>query len=161
MKFSNAMIVVITCTVTASMVWYLTSYDPTPVTTENNFGINALVIHSPPYMACPTEDCKQPDYYLKINSKSKTFLIGYNICDENSCVKQDGLAISLPLVDVLHPDYQKLPLPDNLSWKDGDSINIQVKVPNSFIFDNAITFDSTHTPKIWVDLGKSDIVRSS
>lgn len=161
MKILHYSIIAIACIITISMAWYFTSYDPTPVTIENNFGINALVIHSPPYMACPTEDCRQPDYYLKINSKLETFLGGYNICDGDSCVTKDGLAISLPLADVLHPDYQKLPLPGNLSWKDGDSIHIQVKVPNSFIFNNAITFDSTHTPKIWVDLGKSEIVRSS
>lgn len=161
MKTLHYSMIAIACIITASMIWYFTSHDPTPVTTENNFGINALVIHSPPYMACPTEDCRQPDYYLKINSKLKIFLVGYNICDGSSCIKQDGLAISLPLADVSHPDYQKLSLPDNLSWKDGDSINIQVKVPNSFIFDNATTFDSTHTPKTWVDLGESEIVRSS
>jgi hypothetical protein len=161
MKTLHYFIITIVFIITISMVWYFTSYDPTPVTTENNFGIHALVIHSPPYMACPTEDCQQHEYYLKVNSKLKTFLVGYNICDGNSCVKQDGLAISLPLVDVLHPDYQKLPLPNSLPWKDGDSINIQVKVPNSFIFDNATTFDSTHVPKIWVDLGESEIVRSS
>ncbi len=71
------------------------------------------------------------------------------------------MAISLPVLDVLHPDYQRLPLPDNLLWKDGDSVNIQVKVPSAFIFDNAVAFDSDHTPKIWVDLGKFEIVSSS
>ncbi|SMH72661.1 hypothetical protein [Candidatus Nitrosotalea okcheonensis] len=161
MKTLQLAIIVIACIVSVSVIWYFTSYDPTPVTKENNFGINALVIHSPPYMGCPTVNCQQPNYYLKINSKSNTFLLGYTICDGNSCVKQDGLAISLSVLDVLHPDYRKLPLPDNLPWKDGDSVNIQVKVPSSFIFDNASTFDSTHTPKIWVDLGKSEIVRSS
>ncbi len=29
------------------MVWYITNYDPTLITTENDFGINALVIHRP------------------------------------------------------------------------------------------------------------------
>ena len=144
-----------------AMLFLLYCYDSTPVTKENTFGINALGIHRPVGLGCPTVTCHFPDYYLKINSKSKTFLVGYNICDGNSCVKQDGLAISLPLVDVLHPEYQELPLPDNLPWKDGDPINIQVKVPNSFIFDSASTFDSTHAQKIWVDLGKSEIVRSS
>lgn len=140
---------------------YFTNYDFTPITKENTFGINALVIHRSPGLGCPTTDCHFPDYYLKINSKSKTFLLGYNICDENSCVGKDGLSVSLPMVDVLHPNYQELALPDNLPWKDGDSVDIKIKVPSSFIFDSAFTFDSSTVKKIWVDLGKSEIVRSS
>lgn len=144
------------------MLFFLYCYDPAPITKENNFGINALVIHSLGVGGCPTEEsCIYHDHYLKINSKLKTFLVGYNICDGNSCVKKDGLVVSLPVLDVLHPDYQKLQLPDNLPWKDGDFVNIQVKIPNSFIFDNAFTLDSAHIQKIWIDLGKSEIVRSS
>ncbi|HET6458173.1 MAG TPA: hypothetical protein VFG24_04770 [Nitrosopumilaceae archaeon] len=160
MKTLQISIIVIACIVAASVIWYFTSYDPTPVTKENNFGISALVIHSPMSMGCPTEYCTLHEHYLKINSKSKTFLVGYNICDGNSCVKKDGMSISLPVLDVLHPGYQRLPLPDNLPWKDGDAVNIQVKVPNASIIDNAITYP-THTPKIWVDLGKFEIVPSS
>lgn len=147
----------IACTITASMAWYFLSYDPTPVTTENDFGINALVIHRPS-MGCPVvENCIHPDYYLKIHSKSKTFITGYNICDVNSCVKQIGFSISLPLMDVLHPNYQELPLPDNLPWKDGDFVDIKVKAPSTLIM--GITNSSI--PTIWIDLGKSEIVRSS
>jgi len=152
--------IAIACIVAASVILYFTSYDPTPVTKENNFGVSALVIHSPSF-GCPIGNCTFHDHFLKINSKSKTYLIGYNICDGTSCVKQDGLSVSLPVLDVLNPDYQKLPLPDNLPWKDGDSVNIQVKVPNSIIIDKVLYFDPSPTPKIWVDLGKSEIVRSS
>ncbi|MDE1763905.1 MAG: hypothetical protein KGH88_06640 [Thaumarchaeota archaeon] len=160
MKTLYVAIIAIPCIIAASVMWYLTSYDPTPVTTENNFGVNVLVIHSPLYMECPTEDCKQPDYYLKINSKSKVLLEGYDICDGNSCIKKDGIAIPLPVLDVLHPDYAKLPLPNDLPWKDGDSVDIQVKVPNSSMIGNVLYFDLS-TPSTWVDLGKSEIVRSS
>lgn len=161
MKNLHYCIIVIVCAVAASVIWYLASYDPTPVTTTNNFGVNALVIHSPPYMACPTEDCKHPDYYLKTNSKSKTLLVGYDICDGISCVKKDGITIPLPLLDVLHPDYAKLSLPSDLSWKDGDSVNIWVKVPSSSMIGGALYFDPSNTQNVWVDLGKSEIVRSS
>jgi len=47
MKTLHISIIVIACIVAASVIWYFTSYDPTPVTKENNFGISALVIHSP------------------------------------------------------------------------------------------------------------------
>src|SRR5574338_1245248 len=160
MKILRLAMIVIGSIATAFVVWNIMNYDATPITKENTFGINALVIHRPIGLGCPITDCHFPDYYLKINSKLKTFLVGYNICDGISCIKKDGMAIPLPVIDVLHPDYQELPLPDNLPWKDGDSVSIQVKIPNSFIFDNATSFDSTNDPKIWVDLGKSEIVRS-
>ncbi|MDE1839040.1 MAG: hypothetical protein KGH87_03875 [Thaumarchaeota archaeon] len=161
MKTLYLSIIAIACIITASMVWYFTSYDPTPVTTENNFGINALVIHSSTSMGCPTEDCHYPDHYLKITSRSNTFLVGYNICDGNSCVKQDELAIPLTHSNSIPPDYQKIRLPDNLPWKDGDLVNIQVKIPTTFISDSSFTFDSSTAQKIWVDLAKSEIVKSS
>ena len=157
MKILLYSIIAIACTISVSVIWYLVNDDPTPVSTENDFGINALVVHKP-FMGCPVvENCIHPDYYLKMNSQSKTFITGYNICDRNSCVKQVGFHISLPLVDVLHPDYQELPLPDNLPWKDGDFVDIQVKAPSALIM--GITNSSI--PTIWIDLGMSEIVRSS
>jgi hypothetical protein len=140
-------------------IWYVANYDPTPITKDNLFGITALVIHRP-VSSCPFADCHFPDYYLKINSKSKTFLLGYRICDGMSCVKRNDLVISLPLADALHPDYLKLPLPDNLFWHDGDTVNIRVKVSTP-LANNALTFDPTLVQKTWVDLCKSEIVRSS
>lgn len=142
-------------------IWYVTNHDFTPITKENTFGINALMIHSSAGMQCPTEDCHYPDHYLKITSRSNTFLVGYNICDGNSCVKQDGLAIPLHNSNSIPPDYQKVRLPDNLSWKDGDLINIQVKILTTIVSDNVSTFDSSTAQKVWVDLGKSEIVASN
>jgi hypothetical protein len=158
MKTLHLSIIVIACIISISMVWYFTRYDPTPVTKENDFGINALVIHRPAGLGCPTSDCHFPDYYLKINSNSKTFITGYNICDGNSCIKKDGLFIPLPVVDVLHPNYQEMPLPDNLSWNDGDFVDIKVKAPSSTI--SCIRVSSCNAT-FWIDLGTSEIVRSS
>lgn len=161
MKYQYIVVIIAAIAISVSTIWYIINYDPTPVTRDNTFGLSALVIHRPPGMECPTTDCHFPDYYLKINSKLKTFLVGFNICDGNSCVRQDGTSIQLPVADALLPDYQELALPNNLPWKDGDLVDIKIKVPNSFIFDNATSFDLEHTPKIWVDLSKSEIVRSS
>jgi hypothetical protein len=137
----------------------VTNYDPTPITKDNIFGITALVIHRPVF-SCPFTDCHFPDYYLKINSKSKAFLLGYDICDGMFCAKRNDVVIPLPLMDVLHPDYLELPLPDNLFWRDGDTVNMRVKVSTSLANDT-LTFDSTLARKTWIDLGKSEIVRSS
>ncbi|HEX5358869.1 MAG TPA: hypothetical protein VFW99_03025 [Candidatus Nitrosotalea sp.] len=148
------------CVIGAFGVWYLTSYDFTPITKENTLGINALVVYNH-ISTCPNgDDACYSDHYLKITSRSNTFLLGYNICDGNSCVKQDGLAISLPISNSIPPDYQKVRLPE-LYWKDGDLINIQVKVPTSFTSNSTLPFDSSDAQKTWVDLGKSEIVRSS
>ncbi|MHB8602606.1 MAG: hypothetical protein ACYC6W_10285 [Nitrosotalea sp.] len=162
-KTLHKMIVLGICcsVISAFTIWYITSYDFTHVTKENTFGIHALVIHNSIGMGCPTEDCHYPDHYLKITSRSNTFLAGYNICDGNSCVKQDGLAIPLTNSNSIPPDYQKVRLPDNLPWKDGDLVNIQVKIPTTFISDSAFTFDSSTAQKVWVDLGKSEIIASN
>ena len=158
MKILYLGIIAIACIISISIVWYFTSYDSTPVTKENDFGINALVVHRPAGLGCPTTDCHFHDYYLKINSNSKTFITGYNICDGNSCAKKDGLFIPLPVVDILHPNYQEIPLSDNLSWKDGDFVNIKVKAPSGAI--SCITVSSCNAT-FWINLGTSEIVRSS
>lgn len=69
-----------------------------------------------------------------------------------------GLVISL-VVDILHPYYRVSP-PDNLSWKDEDSISIQVKISTPVISDRNSAFDP-NAQKRWVDLAKSEIVESS
>ncbi len=157
MKTLHLSIIVIASIVLVSTISYFASYDPTLVTTENDFGINALVIHRP-FLGCTVvENCIHSDYYLKINSNSKTFITGYNICGGNSCTKKDGLLITLPVVDIIHPNYQEIPLPDNLPWKDGGFVNIKVKAPSTLIMGIA----NSSIPTIWIDLGKSEIVRSS
>lgn len=133
----------------------LASYDSISITKENTFDVNASVIHNHKKYTCPVDvPCFNPlVYYLMIYSKSQTFLLNYNICDGNSCVKEDGntqmLGMSGAIVRL--PDY---------GWKDDDYVNILVQLPanGSLIFDKNSTYDSVHTPKIWVDLGKSKIV---
>ena len=98
----------------------------------NPFGITALVIYKPTF-GCPvTNDtaaviCPQNSFYLKINSASTTYLLGYNICDGNSCTKSDGLSVSLP-INSLQPNYQLIALPADLQWKDGDTTKIQLEI---------------------------------
>ncbi|MGI0007733.1 MAG: hypothetical protein ACREAR_07040 [Nitrosotalea sp.] len=95
------------------------NYDP--------FGITALVIYSPPQV-CLSNGCPPNNFYLKINSNSTAYLIGYNICDGGSCAKSNGLSISLPTNMGLKPDYQMIGLPVNLQWHDGDLTNIQIEI---------------------------------
>ncbi len=159
MKTLHLSIIAIVCIVTAYAIWHFTSYDPAPVTHQNVFLIHALVIHNP--LSTPSIGFAgtSHNYYLKFKSELNTCgLVAYNICDGNSCVKNDGMPNSLPVLDFLHlPDYQEFPLPDNLPWKEGDSVNIQVKVQGTYNLSDPSIY---HSQNIWIDLGKSEIMSS-
>lgn len=116
--------------------------------TKNNdpFGIIALVIYHPPG-AC-LGPCPPNTFYLKTNSNSTAYLMGYNICDGDSCTKKDDLSILLPITDVLKPDFKMIPLPEDLHWKYGDAVHIEVKISS--------TADSTTA--LLIDYGNSTIV---
>lgn len=125
--------------------------------TNDPFGITALIIYHP-QLACLTPpshsipagmpSCPPNNFYLKINSNSTAYLLGYNICDDNSCAKNSDLSILLPINTPLYPNYQSIGLPVSLQWKYGDAVNIQLEVsPNA---DNK-------TASL-IDLGNSTIV---
>ena len=90
------------------------------------FGIIALVIYHPPDVCLGP--CPPNTFYLKINSKSPAYLRGYNICDDDSCTKRDDLSVLLPITDILKPNFKMIPLPEDLRWKYGDSVHIQLEV---------------------------------
>lgn len=129
---------------------------PYNITRENAFGINATVYHSHKSYSCPSDaPCFNPlVYYLEISSKSRTFLLNYNICDGNSCVNEtDAYA------QILESSGAIMRLPD-LHWNDGDLVDIQVQLPvnGTLVFDKNSAYDSGHTSKFWVELGKSKII---
>ncbi|MGI0094321.1 MAG: hypothetical protein ACREA8_09485 [Nitrosotalea sp.] len=111
------------------------------------FGITALVIYKPS-SGCLSDGCSPNDFYLKINSNSAAYLLGYNICDGDSCTKSNDLSVLLPLNSGLKPDYQMIGLPVNLQWKYGDAINIQLEISSTL--DNKTG--------LLVDIGNSIIV---
>lgn len=118
------------------------------------FGITALIIYSPPSVCLSSPSnttmpsCPPNNFYLKINSNSTAYLLGYNICDGESCTKKNDLSVLLPINILLKPDYQMIGLPVNLQWKYGDTVHIQLEVsPNA---DNK-------TASL-IDLGNSTIV---
>ncbi|MDE1876878.1 MAG: hypothetical protein KGH86_08675, partial [Thaumarchaeota archaeon] len=116
---------------------------------QNNdpFGITALVIYHP-FLGCLSSDCPPNNFYLKINSNATAYLTGYNICDKDSCVRNNTLSVLLPINTILKPNYARIELPENLKWVDGGMVNIQLEVsPNA---DN-------RTASL-IDLGNSTIV---
>ncbi|MDE1876845.1 MAG: hypothetical protein KGH86_08505, partial [Thaumarchaeota archaeon] len=76
------------------------------------------------------------------------YLLGYNICDGESCAKNNNLSILLPLNIPLKPNYQMIGLPVNLQWKYGDTVNIQLEVSST----------TNNETGLLVDLGNSTIV---
>ena len=124
---------------------------------NNPFGITALIIYQPPDVCLNPAShsipygmpsCPPNKFYLKINSNSTTYLMGYNICDGNSCATNNNLSLILPLKSGLNPDYQMVGLPVNLQWKYGDTVRIQLYVSPT---------NNNKTASL-VDLGNSAIV---
>ena len=123
---------------------------PTAKNTASNpnpLGVTALVVYSPPD-ACLGMHCPPYTFYLKINSNSTAYLLGYNICDGESCTKSNDLSVLLPINVISKPDYQMIGLPVDLQWKYGDIVHIQLEVSSND--DN-----KTASP---IDLGNSTIV---
>lgn len=126
---------------------------------KNNdpFGITALIIYHPPDLCLNSPShsvpssmpsCPPNKFYLKINSNSTSYLMGYNICDDNSCTTNNTLSLILPLNTGLHPDYQMIGLLVNLQWKYGDTVRIQLYVSST---------NDNKTASL-VDIGNSTIV---
>jgi hypothetical protein len=110
------------------------------------FGIIALVIYHPPD-AC-LGPCPPNTFYLKTNSESPTYLLGYNICDGSSCTMKNDLSVLLPIRDILRPDFKMIPLSKDLQWKYGDTVQIRLYVSQ---------VNDSKTASM-IDLGSSTIV---
>jgi len=113
----------------------------------NPFGIVGLMYYyggGP----CGVGTCPLNTFNLKMNSNYTTYLLGYNICDDNSCIVRNDLSILLPLNVIGMPNYKFIALPENPQWKHEDIFHIQVEV--SSIPDNKTA--------IWTDLGNSTII---
>ena len=111
--------------------------NPHDVKNSDPFGITALIIYHPPdvclnlvplFNNTTVHSCPPNKFYLKINSNSTAYLMGYNICDDNSCATNNDLSSLLPLNTGLHPDYQMIGLPVTLPWKYNDTVEIQLYV---------------------------------
>ncbi len=116
-------------------------------TETNPFGIVGLMYYyggGP----CGVGACPLNTFNLKMNSNQTAYLLGYNICDGNSCIIRNDLSILLPLNVIGTPDYKFIALPENPQWKHEDIFHIQVEV--SSIPDNKTA--------IWMDLGNSTII---
>jgi plastocyanin len=126
----------------------------TSAKTSDPFGITALVIYHP-QLACLSSpsnttlpSCPPNNFYLKINSNSTAYLLGYNICDGESCTKNNDLSVLLPINILMKPDYQMIGLPVNLQWKYGDTVHIQLEVSSN----------ADNKTASLIDLGNSTIV---
>ncbi len=113
----------------------------------NPFGVAGLVLYyggGP----CGVGTCPFNTFNLKINSNYTAYLLGYNICDGNSCTKTTDLKVLLPLNQFIGPYFKTIPLPEGLPWKHNDTFSIQVLVSQT----------PDNKTAIWTDLGNSTIV---
>ena len=114
---------------------------PTAKNTASNpnpLGVTALVVYSPPD-ACLGMHCPPYTFYLKINSNSTAYLLGYDICGDDLCVKNDTLSLSLPLNTMSFATYTYVALSDNKKWNYGDTVDIKLKI-SSIPNDNTSYF---------------------
>lgn len=65
--------------------------------TVNPLGVTALVIYHP-FLGCLSSNCPPNNFYLKINSNSSAYLFGYDICNGNSCIRNNTLSVPLPSI---------------------------------------------------------------
>lgn len=114
---------------------------------KDPFEITTLIINHPS-AACQGFSCSDSNFYLKINSNFTVYLLGYHICNVDSCVDAKNISILLPINNIFKPNYLLIPLPVDLKWKYGDTVNIQLEVSSN-------ADDKTTS---LVDLGNSTIV---
>ncbi|MDE1727410.1 MAG: hypothetical protein KGH89_09145 [Thaumarchaeota archaeon] len=113
----------------------------------NPFGIAGLIIYyggGP----CGVGTCPLNMFNLKITSNYTAYLLGYNICDGDSCTKSDNLNILLPISNVSTPNFKTIALPEDLNWKYKDTMHIQIMA-------SAIPENET---AVSIDLGNSTTI---
>src|SRR3989442_8502008 len=72
------------------------SFHYTKTASFNPLDVTALVTYTPPN-SCLGLSCPPYTFYLKINSNSTAYLLGYDICGSDLCVKNSTLSVLLPI----------------------------------------------------------------
>lgn len=116
-------------------------------TPDKPIGIMARVLYGATTLTPCLDNCSANHFHLDIKTASKSYLLGYNICDGNSCTKNSLQSYQTPN---LQNNFLSVPLSDELNskWKVGDVVDIKVLV--SPVLDN--------TPSTFLDLGNSTIM---
>jgi hypothetical protein len=96
----------------------------------NPLGVTALVIYNPPD-ACLGFSCPPYTFYLKMNANSTAYLIGYDICGNDLCVKNNTMSIPLPLNNIMMPNYATIGISENKKWNYGDAVDIRLEISPS------------------------------
>ncbi len=94
---------------------------------NNPLGVTALVKYTP-YDACIGMSCPPYTFYLKVNSNSTAYLLGYDICGSDLCVKNNTLSILLPINNMQIPNYTYIGLSDNKKWNYGDTVDMKLEI---------------------------------
>lgn len=96
----------------------------------NPLGVTVLVLYSPPD-ACLGLHCPPYTFYLKMNANYSAYLIGYDICGDDLCVKNNTLSVLLPIKNTLVANYTFIGLSDNKKWNYGDPVDIRLELASS------------------------------
>jgi hypothetical protein len=104
--------------------------NPTQMTntaTINPLGVTALVKYTP-LNSCLGFSCSPYAFFLKLNSNSTAYLLGYDICGNDLCVKNNTLSILLPINSIENPNYTSIGLSKNNKWNYGDTVNMRLEI---------------------------------
>jgi len=143
-------------------VYLLNSYDFTPSTKENPFGVEAKVLVQPTYFS-PRVQSESSSYpqdvlWFRYNSKEPIDLIGYTICNGIFCTKAQTYSYSPPA-----PEWKNYPemwagnTLGDLHWKEGDKVHIWIRVSPVEITEMGDRV-SVSEPVFYIDLGESEII---
>jgi hypothetical protein len=139
------------------IVWFfLSSYDFTPITKENGYGIEVKLVYSESYLPfmCPVP-CEGTHFSLEVTSEKNAFLRGYNICNGITCVKNDGSNVFLRS-GAPAEDHSLIGVFGIESWKVGDTVDIRVKVTDAV--PTADHYAPDESKLVFVDLGETKII---
>jgi len=145
------------------MTWtFADSYDFAPSTKDNPLSVEARVVYGiDTAIMCPQEPCSPPSpiFQFRYYSHLPMQLLGYNICDGISCIKNEGFVtytITKPGLSG-HPEQWGGGTIGNVPWKIGDTVHIRVKVEPVTINDSGNIIPQSDK-MMFVDLGESKII---
>ena len=140
------------------------SYDFTPSTKDNPYGLEARVVKTiwNPSVTGPPEPTETTvGFRLYFDSKKPIEYIGHNICSGIFCVleglgEQGSVRLRFDLGDNMR-DWDNYNIPGYPWWNAGDTANIRIKVKPATLLENG-TIVRSNGETTFIDLGESQIL---
>jgi hypothetical protein len=154
-------IIAVSASVGSVVIWYVTSsYDFTPSTKDNPFGIKATVsyVHNLK-ISCIRNPCGPFNAFeLLYTSQKPVQIISYNVCGGIYCIKQGDFASYGRGGTPDSPVWGESMTLGSIPWKVGDVVDIRLKVQPVGINGDLVPESQN---MMFIDLGKSMITETN